>query len=148
MNAAVQHFTPSVSDVPTAALPFQPFDGQLAHLPPDWIAVQPDFNPRTFFEDAEFAALVTSVGRQGVLQAVWVHPQDEYDPAAPRFWLIAGERRGRRALPAWRPCRPRSGSRTRAKVQAWVGHTDVATTRLYDQRHPRPEDRPTFRVEY
>ena len=36
----------------------------------------------------------------------------------------------------------------RAKVQAWLGHADVATTRLYDKRNHRPEDGPTFRVEY
>ena len=35
-----------------------------------------------------------------------------------------------------------------AKVQEWLGHANVATTRRYDQHHPRPEDRPTFRVEY
>ena len=35
-----------------------------------------------------------------------------------------------------------------AKVQEWLGHANVATTRLYDQRNHRPEDSPTFRVEY
>ena len=32
-----------------------------------------------------------------------------------------------------------------AKVQEWLGHANVATTRLYDKRHHRPEDSPTFR---
>ena len=50
-------------------------DGALVHLPLDSIAVQDDFNPRRFFEETEFAALVESVRRQGVLQAVWVRPQ-------------------------------------------------------------------------
>jgi integrase/recombinase XerD len=35
-----------------------------------------------------------------------------------------------------------------AQVQAWLGHANVATTRLYDQRNHRPEDSPTFRVAY
>jgi len=32
-----------------------------------------------------------------------------------------------------------------AKVQEWLGHANIATTRLYDRRKMRPEDSPTFR---
>ena len=35
-----------------------------------------------------------------------------------------------------------------AKVQEWLGHSNIATTRLYDRRKTRPEDSPTFKVEY
>jgi len=35
-----------------------------------------------------------------------------------------------------------------AKVQEWLGHANVSTTRLYDKRHNRPEDSPSFKVEY
>jgi site-specific recombinase XerD len=35
-----------------------------------------------------------------------------------------------------------------AKVQEWLGHASIATTRLYDHRKSRPEDSPTFRVTY
>jgi integrase len=35
-----------------------------------------------------------------------------------------------------------------AKVQEWLGHANIATTRLYDRRKTRPEDSPTFRVVY
>jgi integrase/recombinase XerD len=35
-----------------------------------------------------------------------------------------------------------------AKVQEWLGHSNIATTRLYDRRGSRPEDSPTFRVTY
>ena len=96
MNAPTPILTPDDTET-TAIAPFTAFDGQLAYLPLDWITVQPHFNPRTFFEDGEFAALVESVRAQGVLQAVWVRPCADYDPAAPRFWLIAGERRWRAA---------------------------------------------------
>ena len=35
-----------------------------------------------------------------------------------------------------------------AKVQEWLGHANIATTRIYDHRRTRPEDSPTFRVAY
>ena len=35
-----------------------------------------------------------------------------------------------------------------AKVQEWLGHANIATTRLYNRRQHRPEDSPTFKVEY
>jgi integrase/recombinase XerD len=34
------------------------------------------------------------------------------------------------------------------KVQEWLGHANVSTTRLYDRRKSRPEESPTFRVKY
>lgn len=34
------------------------------------------------------------------------------------------------------------------KVQEWVGHANIATTRMYDRRKSRPEDSPTFKVAY
>jgi len=35
-----------------------------------------------------------------------------------------------------------------AKVQEWLGHASIATTRIYDHRRTRPEDSPTFKVAY
>jgi len=35
-----------------------------------------------------------------------------------------------------------------AKVQEWLGHANVSTTRLCDRRKSKPEDSPTFRVKY
>ena len=35
-----------------------------------------------------------------------------------------------------------------ARVQDWLGHANISTTRLYDRRLRRPEDSPTFRVRY
>ena len=35
-----------------------------------------------------------------------------------------------------------------AYVQSWLGHANISTTRLYDRRRSRPEDSPTFKVEY
>ena len=43
-----------------------------------------------------------------------------------------------------------AGSRCYAgsKVQEWLGHANIATTRIYDHRKTRPEDSPTFKVAY
>ena len=35
-----------------------------------------------------------------------------------------------------------------AKVQEWLGHASVSTTRVYDHRKTRPEDSPVFKVSY
>jgi integrase/recombinase XerD len=35
-----------------------------------------------------------------------------------------------------------------AKVREWLGHANIATTRIYDQRYTRPEDSPTLEVTY
>ncbi|AMV41762.1 tyrosine-type recombinase/integrase [Paraburkholderia caribensis] len=34
------------------------------------------------------------------------------------------------------------------KVQEWLGHANIATTRLYDRRHQRAEDSPTYKIVY
>jgi hypothetical protein len=32
--------------------------------------------------------------------------------------------------------------------QEWLGHANIATTRIYDHRKTRPEDSPTFKANY
>ncbi len=34
------------------------------------------------------------------------------------------------------------------EVQEWLGHANIATTRLYDKRTRHPEDSPTFEMRY
>ena len=35
-----------------------------------------------------------------------------------------------------------------AYVQMWLGHANISTTRLYDRRRSRPEDSPTYKIQY
>ena len=35
-----------------------------------------------------------------------------------------------------------------AKVQDWLGHANISTTRIYDHRKSKPEDSPTFKITY
>jgi len=35
-----------------------------------------------------------------------------------------------------------------SKVQEWLGHANISTTRIYDHRRTRPEESPTFKVAY
>lgn len=35
-----------------------------------------------------------------------------------------------------------------AKVQTWLGHANISTTRIYDRRLNRPEESPTYKVRY
>ncbi|KPW97620.1 Phage integrase family site specific recombinase [Pseudomonas syringae pv. coryli] len=35
-----------------------------------------------------------------------------------------------------------------AKIQAWLGHANISTTRIYDRGENRPEDSPTYKVKY
>jgi len=35
-----------------------------------------------------------------------------------------------------------------AKVQEWLGHGNISTTRIYDKCRTRPEDSPTFWIRY
>jgi integrase/recombinase XerD len=35
-----------------------------------------------------------------------------------------------------------------ARVQEWLGHANIATTRMYDKRASRPEESPTFKISY
>lgn len=35
-----------------------------------------------------------------------------------------------------------------AKVQAWLGHANISTTKIYDRRENRPEDSQKYKVKH
>lgn len=61
---------------------------------------------------------------------------------------ISGENMGPHALRATAATSALEHEADIARVQAWLGHASIATTRVYDRRASRPEDSPTFRVKY
>jgi integrase len=61
---------------------------------------------------------------------------------------LAHERTPSTGLPAAAFTNALSHDSDIAKVQEWLGHANVSTTRLYDRRKSKPEDSPTFRVKY
>ena len=61
---------------------------------------------------------------------------------------VTGERMGLSALRATAATNALDHEADIAKVQEWLGHANIATTRIYDRRKTRPEDSPTFKVAY
>lgn len=61
---------------------------------------------------------------------------------------IQGENMGPHALRATAATSALEHNADIAKVQEWLGHASISTTRVYDRRGSKPEDSPTFRVSY
>ena len=61
---------------------------------------------------------------------------------------ISGKNMGPHALRATAATSALEHSADIAKVQEWLGHANISTTRVYDRRGFKPEDSPTFKVSY
>ena len=61
---------------------------------------------------------------------------------------ISGDNMGPHALRATAATSALEHQADIAKVQEWLGHASISTTRVYDRRGFRPEDSPTFKVAY
>lgn len=61
---------------------------------------------------------------------------------------ISGDNMGPHALRATAATNALENQADIAKVQEWLGHSNISTTRVYDRRGSKPEDSPTFRVQY
>ena len=64
------------------------------------------------------------------------------------LWGAPGFKIGAHALRATAATNALDHQADIAKVQEWLGHANIATTRIYDHRKTRPEDSPTFKVAY
>jgi site-specific recombinase XerD len=61
---------------------------------------------------------------------------------------VKGENMGPHALRATAATSALEHNADIAKVQEWLGHASISTTRVYDRRGSKPEDSPTLRVSY
>jgi site-specific recombinase XerD len=61
---------------------------------------------------------------------------------------ITGENMGPHALRATAATSALEHNADIAKVQEWLGHASISTTRVYDRRGSKPEDSPTYKVSY
>ena len=61
---------------------------------------------------------------------------------------ITGENMGPHALRATAATSALEHNADIAKVQEWLGHASISTTRVYDRRGSKPEDSPSFKVAY
>lgn len=86
------------------------------------------------------ARLATALTPGAVYSAVVVHYMKQVG--------IAGENMGPYALRATAATSALEHQADIAKVQEWLGHASISTTRVYDRRGFRPEDSPTFKVAY
>ena len=70
----------------------------------------------------------------------------DYEPLIIGFISIFGASRS--ALDATAATTALERGADMAKVQEWLGHSNIATTKLYDRRNSKAEDSPTFKVSY
>lgn len=61
---------------------------------------------------------------------------------------ITGDNMGPHALRATAATSALEHQADIAKVQEWLGHANISTTRVYDRRGSKPEDSPTYKVSY
>lgn len=78
-------------------------------------------------------------------------PGGVYSEVVKRYMLplgIIGENMGPHALRATAATCALENQADIAKVQEWLGHSSINTTRVYDRRETRAPDSPTFKVAY
>jgi ParB family chromosome partitioning protein len=96
--ASVPITPPSASQPATAQIPAPTGarGDELAHLPLDTLT-RGKYQPRTDLRQEALEELAISIRNQGVIQPIVVRPLTNAAPGAPRYEIIAGERRWRAA---------------------------------------------------
>jgi integrase/recombinase XerD len=83
--------------------------------------------------------------------SVGLTPGAVYSEVVKRYMLqlgISGENMGPHALRATAATCALENQADIARVQEWLGHSSINTTRVYDRRKTRTEQSPTFKVAY
>lgn len=102
-------------------------------------------------DDGDGALFRSALGRASGVASASLHPDSVYHEVVKRHARAAGIDfpglcvHGLRATAATNAL---DNDADIAKVQEWLGHANIATTRLYDRRRSRPEDSPTYRIAY
>jgi integrase len=99
-------------------------------------------------ESGARARLTFRILRRGAVESVATSLQQIQPPPSFRRTLALGLKIGAHALRATAATNALDHEADIAKVQEWLGHANIATTRIYDRRKMKPEDSPTFKVSY
>lgn len=98
--------------------------------------------------DDEGGALFRPVHRNRAIAAVKAVTPDAVYKMVRNYSAALGFEIGAHSLRATAATNALDHQADIAKVQEWLGHANISTTRIYDHRKTRPEDSPTFKVSY
>ena len=97
-------------------------------------------------------ALFRSVGKSGDSGPVrGMSPGAVYSEIVKYYMAqlgIEGENLGPHALRATAATCALENEADISQVQAWLGHSNISTTKVYDRRDAKPQQSPTFKVRY
>ncbi len=134
----VPHLRVSGKDGKTRYLPLHPGTNALIH---DYLAI-------AGHGDDEAGALFRPVRNNRTGKLVGAITGDGIYRLVRAYSAVLGFEIGAHALRATAATNALDHLADIAKVQEWLGHANIATTRIYDHRRTRPEDSPTFKVAY
>jgi site-specific recombinase XerD len=97
-------------------------------------------------------ALFRAVGKGGISgSALGLSPGAVYSQVVKLYMEqlgIVGENMGPHALRCTAATSALENDADISQVQAWLGHSNISTTKVYDRRDAKPQQSPTFKVKY